>query len=160
MQGNRLEKIVVSLGVGRMRQTAQFEEKILPEIMNELAIITGQKPAPRGIKKSIAAFKIRAGDIVGITTTLRGKRMEDFLSRLINIVLPRVRDFRGIDEQHFDTQGNLTIGIKEHTVFPEINPEVSKVNFGLEITLVANAKNREEGIDFFRELGLPLKKRE
>lgn len=157
MQRHRLEKIVVSAGVGRMRQNQQFEEKVLPAIAEELALITGQKAATRAAKKSIAGFKSREGDIIGLTTTLRGKRMEDFLKRMINAALPRVRDFRGIDLAHFDGRGNLTIGFKEHTVFPEINSETSRVNFGLQVTLVADTKTKEEGIDFFRSLGLPLK---
>ncbi len=157
MQRNRLEKIVVSVGVGRMRQNQQFEEKVLPAIVEELGLITGQRSAPRSAKKSVAGFKSREGDIIGLTTTLRGKRMDDFLKRLINVSLPRVRDFRGIDLKHFDERGNLTIGFREHTVFPEINSETSKVNFGLQVTLVADTKNKEEGIAFFRGLGLPLK---
>jgi large subunit ribosomal protein L5 len=157
MQRNHLEKIVVSVGVGRMRQNQQFEEKILPSITEELGLITGQRAATRSAKKSIATFKLREGDIVGLTTTLRGKRMEDFLKRMINVSLARVRDFRGIDLKHFDKRGNLTVGFREHTVFPEINAETSKANFGLEVTLVANTKTKEEGIEFFRSLGLPLK---
>jgi len=137
MQSHKLEKIVVSVGIGKMRgSNAQFDDKVLPEVMKELSLIFGQKPAFRKAKKSIAGFKSRQGDIVGIIATLRGRRMQDFLSRLINVTLPRVRDFRGIDVKNFDSRGNLTIGVKEHIVFPEINPESSKVNLGLEITLV------------------------
>ncbi len=159
MQSHKLEKIVVSVGVGRVRQgNAQFDEKVLPEIMKELSLIVGQRPAVRGAKKSIAGFKSREGEIIGIMATLRGKRMEDFLSRLINIALPRVRDFRGIDLKNFDSCGNLTIGVKEHTVFPEINLESSKVNFGLEVTFVAGTKSSKEGVEFYRRLGLPIKK--
>lgn len=159
MQSRKLEKIVVSIGIGKARQgNAQFDEKVLPEIVKELGLIVGERPAVRGAKKSIAGFKSREGDIVGLMATLRGKRMKDFLGRLTNIALPRVRDFRGIDLKNFDSRGNLTIGVKEHTVFPEINPESSKVNFGLEITFVAGTKNREEGIEFYRRLGLPIKK--
>jgi large subunit ribosomal protein L5 len=157
MQRHRLEKIVVSVGIGKMRQNQQFEEKILPGIIEELALITGQKAALRAAKKSIAGFKSRKGDIIGLAVTLRGKRMEDFLKRLINIALPRVKDFRGIDLKSFDERGNLTIGFREHTVFPEINPETSKVNFGLQVTLVAGTKSKEEGIAFFRSLGMPIK---
>ncbi len=159
MQSNKLEKIVVSLGVGKMRQAnAQFDEKVLPGIVEEIGFIVGQRPAPRKAKKSIATFKIREGDVVGILCTLRGKKMNDFLKRLIDIALPRVKDFRGIELKNFDSRGNLTIGLKEHTVFPEINPETSKTNLGLEITLVAGTKNKEEGIKFYRKLGLPIKK--
>ena len=157
MQRHRLEKIVVSVGVGRMRQNAQFEDKILPSIVEELALITGQKAATRAAKKSIAGFKSREGDVIGLTTTLRGKRMQDFLNRLVNIAFPRVRDFRGVDLEHFDGRGNLTIGFREHTVFPEINSETSRTNFGLQVTLVTDVKNKEDGIVFLRELGIPLK---
>ncbi|MBI1838693.1 MAG: 50S ribosomal protein L5 [Candidatus Colwellbacteria bacterium] len=158
MQSNKLEKIVVSVGVGRMRNNPQFEEKVLPEIVKELSLIIGQHPATRGAKKSIAAFKTREGDTVGLTATLRGKRMRDFLFRLTNIALPRVRDFRGVDTKSFDARGNLTMGIKEHTVFPEINPETSKFNFGMEITIVGKTKSKEEGIELSKTLGVPLKK--
>ena len=159
MQSYKLEKIVVSVGVGKMRQSnAQFDNNVLPEITKELGAIVGQRPGYRKAKKSIASFKLRQGDTVGLLATLRGVRMNDFLSRLINFVLPRVRDFRGIDLNNFDSRGNLTIGIKEHTVFPEINPETSKVNFGIEITLVAGTKSKDEGIAYYRKLGLPLKK--
>lgn len=157
MQRNHLEKIVVSVGLGKMRNNAQFDDKVLPAVAEELAQITGQRAATRAAKKSIATFKTRQGDIIGLTTTLRGKRMEDFLKRMINVSLARVRDFRGIDLKNFDKRGNLTVGFREHTVFPEINAETSKVNFGLEVTLVANTKSKEEGIAFFRSLGLPLK---
>ena len=159
MQSYQLAKIVVSVGVGKMRQSnAQFDDKTLPGILDELALIVGQKPAPRKAKKSIAAFKSREGDTIGAMVTLRGKRMQDFLSRFINVSLPRVRDFRGIDTKNFDDRGNLTIGIKEHTVFPEINPEVSKANFGVEVTFVAGTKTKAEGMEFFKKIGIPLKK--
>jgi len=158
MQKHRLEKIVVSVGLGKLHQNPQFEEKILPAIVSEVASITGQRPAPRGAKKAIATFKTRTGDVIGITVTLRGQRMRDFLARLVNVALPRVRDFRGIDTKSVDGRGNLTIGIREHTVFPEINQEISRVNFGFEVTFVLNTKTREDGIKFYRELGLPLKK--
>ncbi len=116
-----LEKIVVNVGVGRARQNAQFEEKQLPEILKEIAEITGQKPAPRQAKKAVAGFKTREGDIVGLQVTLRGKRMEDFLTRLIRVVFPRVKDFRGIDPKNVDHAGNLNVGFREQYVFPEIN---------------------------------------
>jgi len=153
----KLEKIVVNVGIGKLSQQPNFEDKILPEVIKELSLITGQKPFICRAKKSIAGFKVRAGQIVGLKATLRRHRMEDFLSKLINIVLPRVRDFRGINLKSIDSKGNLTIGIKEHTVFPEINPETSKVDFGLEISIVSNAKNREEAIELFKRIGIPLK---
>jgi len=154
----KLEKIVVNIGVGRLRQAQNFSDKILPEIEKELAEITGQKPSPRGAKKSIAGFKLRAGDIVGLKVTLRGKRMKDFLDKVIGIALPRVRDFRGIDLKKVDKSGNLSIGFREHSVFPEINLETSRVNFGIEITLVPNTVKKEEAVELYRKLGIPFKK--
>jgi large subunit ribosomal protein L5 len=156
----KLEKIVVAVGVGRLRQKPQFEEKILPEITHQLALITGQKPAVRQARQSIAGFKLRQGDIVGLQVTLRGRRMKDFLQRLRDAVLPRIRDFRGINPKSIDKSGNLTIGIKEHTVFPEVNPDEVQTDFGLEITLVSKVKNPDEGYRFYKEqLGLPLKQK-
>ena len=158
MQSHRLEKIVIASGVGKMRQNQQFDEKVMPEIKKELATITGQVPAFRTARKSVAGFKIRQGDAVGVIVTLRGKKMKDFLSRLINIALPRVRDFKGINEDNIDSRGNLTIGIRDFGVFPEINLDEVKVNFGIQITLVANTKTKEEGVRFFKEKGIPFKK--
>ncbi len=157
-QINQVQKVVVNVGVGRLSQQPNFEEKILPEIIKNLALITGQKPSPAAAKKSIAGFKTREGQIIGLKTTLRRRRMRDFLERLVKIALPRVRDFRGINPKNIDGNGNLTIGLKEHLVFPEINSEVSKVDFGMEITIVSNAKTREEAMELYRQLGLPLKK--
>ncbi len=158
MPSYHLVKIVLSVGVGKLREKASFKETVLPEVSNELAAITGQKPSERAAKQSIAGFKVREGDIVGLTVTLRGKKMKDFLDRFIHMTLPRVRDFRGITLKQFDPKGNLTIGLKEHNVFPEINQEQCKVNFGLEITLVTNTSTKEAGIEFLRGLGLPLQK--
>lgn len=153
-----LEKIVVNVGLGKMRNLTQFEEKLLPEVIKEISVITGQKPAVRRAKKSIAGFKTRTGDIIGLQTTLRGKRMKDFLARLINIVFPRVKDFRGIDLKNIDGGGNLNVGFKEQSAFPEINIEASKVNFGLQVTVVPKLRKREKAIELYRSLGLPLKK--
>lgn len=148
----RIGKVVVNVGVGRIRDEKQHEE-----IRKYIALITGQKPAPRPAKKAIASFKTRKGLIVGYQVTLRGKRMWDFLSRLINIALPRTRDFRGIDSKSFDPKGNLTIGIKEHIVFPEITGEDYRFLFGLEVTVVTTAKKREEGAELLKLLGFPIK---
>ncbi|MDE2096016.1 MAG: 50S ribosomal protein L5 [Patescibacteria group bacterium] len=158
MQKISLEKIVVSVGLGRARTSPQFEDKILPEISKDLELITGQKPSLRRAKKSIAGFKVREGDIVGLTVTLRGRRMNDFLAKLTEVVLPRIRDFRGLDLKNIDSSGNLTIGLKEHVIFPEINQDVSHVAFGLEVTLVSSSKSREEDEEFYRSLGIPFKK--
>ena len=125
----KIEKVVINIGVGKMRQQPQFDEKILPEITKSLSLISGQKPALTRAKKSIAGFKVREGDVVGLKTTIRGKRMYDFLDRLVNAALPRVRDFRGISQNSVDAKGNLTIGVKEHTVFPEIDTDVSHFAF-------------------------------
>ena len=160
MSGSRLEKIVVSTGLGRLSQRPGFEDKILPEIIKELSLITGQKPSISTARKSIAGFKLREGDTVGLKVTLRGKRMKDFLSRLVNTTIPRVRDFRGIDSKNIDRQGNLTIGIKEHIVFPEVNQDETKIDFGLEVTLVSDAKDKGESYNLFKELGIPLKEKE
>ncbi len=154
----KLEKIVVNAGIGRLSQQANFEEKILPELIKELSLITGQKPQITAAKKSIAGFKVRQGQIMGMKTTLRRQRMYQFLERLINVALPRLRDFRGISLKNIDNNGNLSIGFKEQMIFPEINPETSKFDFGLEITIVSNAKKKDEAIELYRLLGMPLKK--
>lgn len=159
MQRIHLKKIVIATGVGKLRQNPKFNETILPDIVNDMKTIIGQKPATRGAKKSMANFKTRTGDVIGLVVTLRGKRMNDFLTRLINVALPRVRDFRGIDPKNFDANGNLSIGIKEHTIFPEINPEKTTTTFGLQVTFVGNTSSREEGIDLAKRLGIPLKKK-
>ena len=153
-----LEKIVINVGLGRSSQLPQFKEKILPEVMQELSLVTGQKSAPRQAKKAIAGFKTRTGDIIGLQTTLRGRLMGDFLKRLVNIVLPRVKDFRGLDLKNIDKSGNLNIGFREQFVFPEIKIEQSKVNFGIQATLVPKIRNRNKAIDLYRSLGVPLKK--
>ncbi len=154
----KIKKIAINTGIGRLSQQAGFEDKILPEIMNDLALITGQKPAKTVAKKSIAGFKTRMGQIIGLKVTLRRKKMYNFLEKLVRATLPRVKDFRGIDVKNVDNNGNLTIGIKEYVVFPEISAEIAKFDFGLEISIVSNAKNREEAIELYRLLGIPLKK--
>lgn len=151
MQGPRIQKVVVSTGVGKKRDKKQLEL-----IENRLASITGQKPAMRGARMSIASFKVREGDPVGLQVTLRGARMYDFLDKLIHIALPRTRDFRGLSAKVIDDMGNITIGIKEHTIFPETSDEDLKDVFGLAITIVTTAKSKLEAEAFFRHLGLPL----
>ncbi len=153
-----MEKIVVSVGLGKLRNQPSFEDKVLPAVEGELAVITGQKPARRQAKKSIAGFKTRTGDIIGLQVTLRGKMMADFLKRLVNLVIPRVKDFRGIDPKNIDERGNLNVGFREQFVFPEISAEKSRVNFGLQVTMVVFAKNRNDAIEFYRSIGVPLKK--
>lgn len=151
----KIQKAVVNIGIGRMR-----EEKERSEIEKYFTLITGQKPSPRPAKKAIAAFKTREGLIIGYQVTLRGRRMYDFLSRLVVIALPRTRDFRGIDEKAFDARGNLTIGVREHIVFPEMIGEDYKMLFGLEVTVVTSAKRREEGIALLKLAGFPIKEKE
>ena len=148
----KIEKVVVNVGVGRIRDEKQQEE-----IRKYLTLIAGQKPAPRAAKKAIASFKTRQGLIVGYQVTLRGKRMYDFISRLINIAFPRTRDFKGIDVKSFDPKGNLTMGIKEHIVFPEIIGEDYRFLFGLEVTVVTTGKKREEGVELLKLMGFPIK---
>lgn len=148
----KIEKVVVNAGVGRIRDEKQNEE-----IKRFLSLITGQKPSPRPAKKAIASFKTRRGLVIGYQVTLRGLRMYDFISRLINIALPRTRDFRGIGETSFDARGNLTIGVKEHIVFPEVLGEDYKFLFGFEITVATSAHRREEGIELLKLMGFPIK---
>ena len=152
MQAPKVSKVVVSTGVG-----AKHDPKKRALIKDRLARITGQAPAPRVAKKSIATFKIRAGDEVGYQVTLRGARAQTFLDKLIHIVLPRSKDFRGIKPETIDEMGNITIGIKENIVFPETSDEDSKDIFGLAVTIVTTAKNKKEAEAFLRYLGLPLR---
>ncbi|NCN08003.1 50S ribosomal protein L5 [Candidatus Parcubacteria bacterium] len=153
MQSPKLVKVVVSSGVGSFKDKARF--KIVED---RLARITGQKASPRGAKASIASFKSREGDVVGYQVTLRGKRMYDFIDKLVNIALPRTKDFRGISVDSADEMGNYTLGIKEHTIFPESADEELKDVFGLAITVVTTAKSKEEVIAFLTYLGFPFKK--
>lgn len=155
MQAPKLVKIVVSTGIGSIN-----DKNKIKVIEDRLAKITGQKPAPRGAKKSVASFKTRQGDIIGYQVTLRGRKMEDFLDRLIHIAFPRTRDFRGLPVKAIDEIGNITIGIREHIVFPETSDEDIKDVFGLAVTIVTTTKNKEEAKAFFKEIGLPLKKEE
>ena len=148
----RIEKVVVNIGVGRIR-----DEKSHETIVKALSLITGQKPSPRAARVAISAFKTRKGLVIGYAVTLRGKRMYDFLERLINIALPRTRDFQGIDEKSFDGRGNLTIGVKEHIVFPEMIGEDVRSIFGFEVTVVTTANKRKEGIMLLRHVGFPVK---
>lgn len=148
----KLVKITVSSGVGK----ADKAKKAYVE--SRLARITGQKPSARAAKQSIAQFKMRQGDIVGFQVTLRGARMNEFLEKLIHVTLPRTRDFRGLNVTAIDEMGNFTIGIKDHTIFPETAEEDLKDVFGVAITLVTTAKNKVEAEAFLRHLGIPFKK--
>lgn len=152
MQAPRLTKIVVSAQTGSIKDKHKVEI-----VVDRLARITGQKPKANAAKKSIATFKLREGAIIGYSVTLRGKRMRDFLDKLIHVALPRTRDFRGLSVDAIDAQGNYTIGIKEHTIFPETSDEDLKDVFGLGVTLVTTATTKEETEALLRALGLPLK---
>lgn len=151
----RLIKIVVSSGTGSgMKKDREKNETII----DRLTRITGQKPTLRIAKKSVASFKVRQGDPIGVAVTLRGARMQHFLDKLVNIAIPRTKDFRGIDPKAVDNIGNMTLGIKEHTIFPETSDEDLRDVFGFAITLVSTAKNRDEALAFFTHLGIPFKK--
>jgi len=153
MQAPRITKVVISTGVGSVRG----DKKRLEMIEGRLTRLTGQKPAPRSTKKSIANFKTRIGDLSGYQVTLRGERMRTFLDKLIHIVFPRVRDFRGLSPKAIDEMGNITLGFKEHIVFPETADEEAKDIFGLAVTITTTAKTKKEAEAFLRHLGLPLK---
>jgi large subunit ribosomal protein L5 len=155
MAAPKLKKIVVNTGTG----TPMKKDKNKNEAISErLAKITGQKGSLRGAKQSISSFKVRQGDPIGVMVTLRGSRMYAFLEKLINVALPRTKDFRGINRKAVDNIGNLTLGIKEHTIFPETADEDIRDVFGMSITLVSSAKNKKEGTTFFEILGVPFKK--
>jgi len=155
----KIEKVVLNTSFGRLisGKTPEEQKKIYQPILEDLTLICGQKPILKGAKKSIASFKIRKGLPIGATVILRKKMMHDFLERLIHIALPRSRDFRGIEPKSIDKRGNLTLGIKEHIAFPEILPEKARTIFGLEITVVTNAKSREEALELLKLLGFPIK---
>jgi len=149
----KIEKVVLNVGVGRLLK----DSKATDHIVKDIATLTGQHPSTRKARKSIAGFKIREGMPVGIAVTLRGSRMYDFIDRLISIALPRSRDFRGLDIKNIDGGGNLNIGIKEHTIFPEISYESLRDIFSLQITVATTAKTRGEGIELLKLIGFPLK---
>ena len=155
---NFLEKIVINVGLGRASQQPNFEEKMLKQASSDLAALSGQQPQVRRATKSIAGFKTREGQIIGIRLTLRARKMVDFFKRLITIVLPRVRDFSGIPLKGVDEGGCLNIGLKEQYVFTEINPEDSPLIFSLQITVVPKHKNRDEAIAAYRTFGMPFMK--
>jgi len=157
MAAPKMKKVVINVGTGTMMKKDKNKNEAIGD---RLSKITGQKTALRGAKQSIASFKTRQGDPVGIMVTLRGKRMFAFLEKLINVALPRTKDFRGINRTVVDNIGNLTIGIKEHTIFPETADEDIRDVFGMSITLVGTAKTKKEGTVFFELLGIPFKKEE
>ena len=155
MQAPKVTKIVVSAGVGSFK-----DKKKLDIVDSRLSQIVGQKAVKKGAKISIASFKVREGDPVGFQVTLRGARMFDFLDRLLNIALPRTKDFRGLSTGSIDSMGNYTLGIREHTIFPETADEDLKDVFGFAVTIVTTAKNKVEARAFLDHLGFPFKKKE
>ena len=154
MQIPTIDKIVINMGIG----DAVSNSKVLDEAVAELALITGQKPVITRAKKSIAGFRLREGMPIGCKVTLRGERMYEFLDKLVNISLPRVRDFRGVPKNSFDGRGNYTLGVKEQLIFPEINfDKVNKLR-GMDIVFVTTAKTDEEGHELLAQLGMPFHK--
>lgn len=155
MAAPKLTKIVLSVATGSAMKRDRKRNEL---VMDRLAKITGQKPTLRKAKKSVASFKTREGDLIGVAVTLRGKRMYGFIDKLLNVSLPRTKDFRGINRTSVDDIGNITFGIKEHTVFPEIKDEELKDVFGMAVTFVTTAKTKEEATKFFELIGIPFKK--
>lgn len=148
----RLDSVVVSVGVGKKRDDKAFVEAV----EKDLEKITGQHPHKRLARKAIAGFNVRAGNLVGFRVTLRGKRMEDFARRFVDVTLPRVRDFRGLSVKSMDGHGNLSVGLKEQLPFPEIHADKTDVLFGVQATFVTTAKDDETGELLLRKLGFPL----
>ncbi|MEK7557500.1 MAG: 50S ribosomal protein L5 [Patescibacteria group bacterium] len=148
----RVAKVIVSVGVGKHRDDKKFVEAVKAD----LAAITGQAPALRRAKKSVAGFNVRQGNLVGFQVTLRGKRAEDFVTRLIHVTLPRVRDFRGVSKNAFDGQGNLSLGLREQLPFPEIHADKTDVVFGVQITISTTATSNQEAEVLLRAMGFPL----
>jgi len=153
MQAPKIQKVVVSAGVGSFN-----DKKKIDLVADRLSKITGQLPARKGAKLSVAAFKVREGDTVGMQVTLRGDRMYDFLDRLVNIALPRTKDFRGIPTNSVDEMGNYTLGIRENTIFPESSDEDLKDVFGMAVTIVTNVKDGKQTLAFLKHLSFPFRK--
>jgi len=155
----RIEKVVLNTGFGRQvaGKTSDEQKKFYEPVLADLALICGQKPVLTRAKKSIASFKTRQGMPIGAMATIRGKKMYDLLERVIKIALPRSRDFRGLDRGSFDERGNLTISIKEQIIFPEIFSEKIRNIFGFQMTVVVNAKNKEQGMELLKLMDFPIK---
>lgn len=152
----RLHKVVINVGMGTFLKASKDYDEIVENIQK----ITGQKPIVTKAKKAISNFKLRIGMAIGVKVTLRGKRMHDFVDKLVKIVFPRIRDFRGLSTKAFDAKGNYTAGLREIIVFPEVNPDNLNKLHGLEITIVTTAKNNEECRALLTEIGFPFKKEE
>lgn len=152
----KIEKVIVNSGLSR--GTTEKNSKYVDMVSQTIAKITGQQPVKNLAKKSIAGFKIREGMPVGISTILRGPKMYDFINKLINIALPRIRDFRGLKRRTIDQQGNLSIGLKEQEIFPEINQESLEATHGLQVVITTTTQNKEEALELFKLLGFPFRK--
>ncbi len=153
LQAPRLEKIVINAGLGRAMQ----DSKILDEAVSQIALIAGQMPVITKAKKSVAGFKLRQGAKIGCMVTLRGKRMYEFLERFVNVVLPRIRDFRGVSPSAFDGRGNYTLGIKEQSIFPEISYDKIVNVIGMAVTFVTTTEDDNEARELLRFLGMPFR---
>lgn len=149
----KITKVVVNIGIGRI----SGDKKAISQTEKDITKITGQKGIMRQAKKSIAGFKLREGMLVGYMVTLRGKRMNDFISRLVNIAIPRIRDFKGLSNKGFDQQGNYNLGIKEHIIFPEINYDEVDKTYGFNITVCTSAKTNEDALNLLKTTGFPFK---
>jgi large subunit ribosomal protein L5 len=150
----QIEKVIVAIGIGDYKD----DKNGIAKITAELTKITGQKPKTTLSRKAVSAFKLRVGQTVGLMVTLRGDRMYDFITRLVNVALPRVRDFRGLKSTALDGQGNFSIGIKDYSIFPEIKYEDVTINFGLQVTVKTTAKNKEDAKLLLTKLGFPFEK--
>ena len=156
MQVPRLERVVINMGLGKLTDGGR-EDKVIDSAVNEISIIAGQRPVITKAKKSIAGFKLREGAPIGCMVTLRGTRMYEFFDRLVNLALPRVRDFRGVSPKAFDGRGNYTLGLREHTIFPEIDyGKIERIK-GMNITVVTTAKSDEEARELLKGLGMPFR---
>lgn len=157
----KIEKVVINSGFGKLitaSKSTDETKKITKAISDGITEICGQRPALTKAKNSIAGFKLREGMVVGARVTLRGQKMYDFLEKVINVALPRSRDFQGLNPKSVDGGGNFTFAVKEHIIFPEIAPEDAKIIFGFEVTVVTTAKNKEEGLELLKLVGFPFKK--
>jgi large subunit ribosomal protein L5 len=150
----KIEKVSVNVGINAKNAESNYAENV----ENILERITGQKPVKTKARKAVSAFKIREGMVVGVKATIRGQRMYDFLDKFVNVAIPRIRDFRGLSVKNIDRQGNLTLGIREHNVFPEIKSDEVERIYSLEVSITTSADTYEEGLELFRSLGFPFQK--
>lgn len=160
MAASRIEKVTINVGIGEKikDKSTDKQQEIIDYVVKDLGLIAGQKPVVTKAKKSISAFDIRQGDPAGVKVTLRGERMYNFLEKLINVVLPGLRDFRGLDPKKVDQGGNISLGIEEHISFPEIPADDRDDILSLQLTVTTTAKSREEGLTLFKKIGFPFKK--